>query len=138
MSYHLLLFVAIEILFVFVVLHEFPEVSLFEKMGIVHISYWIILLLAGVRREQLHTYRKRFLATFVPVVYHMIGHIYVGYATIESVENNTHNEHSLAWIVVATIALGVLIFVGERLLHRKLHCDHCHQSVHKHCDPDEE
>ena len=85
-SSHILVFVLIEILFVFVVLHEFPEVGLFEKIGIVHITYWILVIGAGFLRERLHKYRQKFLATYLPVVFHMAGHIYVGYATIESVE----------------------------------------------------
>ncbi|GEM_PF-1608739 len=76
-SSHILLFVLIEILFVFAVLHEFPEVSLFEKLGIVHISYWIILIGAGFWRERLQKYWQKFLATYLPVVYHMLGHIYI-------------------------------------------------------------
>lgn len=76
-SLHILLFVLIEILFVFAVLHEFPEVSLFEKLGIVHISYWIILIGAGFWREKLQKYWQKFLATYLPVVYHMLGHIYI-------------------------------------------------------------
>ena len=64
----------------------------------------------------------------------MIGHIYIGYATIESVEEHSHaGEHSLSWMIIATISLGILIFVGEWLLHRKTHCDHHHQSAHEHC-----
>ena len=139
-SSHILVFVLIEILFVFVVLHEFPEVGLFEKIGIVHITYWILVIGAGFLRERLHKYRQKFLATYLPVVFHMAGHIYVGYATIESVEaHSTWDSHSLLWIVLATISLGVLIFVWEWLLHRKTHCDHCHQDAHAHCeDPDME
>jgi hypothetical protein len=67
----------VEILFVFIVLHEFPKVSLLEKVGVVHITYWILVIGAGLWREHLHTYWKRFLATYIPVVYHIIGHIYV-------------------------------------------------------------
>ena len=133
-------FIVIEILFVFAVLHEFPEIGLFETLGIVHVSYWIMLIIAWFLREKFKKYRQRFLATYIPVVYHMLGHIYVGYATIESVEEHSHgDEHSLLWMILATISLGVLIFVGEWLLHRKIHCDHCHQDAHAHCeDPDKE
>jgi len=105
-SSHILVFVLIEILFVLAVLHEFPEVGLFEKIGIVHISYWILVIGAGFWREKLHKYWQKFLATYLPVVYHMAGHIYVGYATIESVEAHSHgSEHSLLWIILATISL---------------------------------
>lgn len=131
---HMLLFIGIEILFVFAVLHEFPEIRLFETLGIVHISYWILLIIAGYIRETLTRYWQKFLATYLPVLYHMIGHVYIGYVTIESVEaHNKGHEHGLLWMILATASLGVLIFVGERLLHRTTHCDHHHQSVHKHC-----
>lgn len=134
---HILVFIAIEILFVFAVLHEFPEIWLFEALGIIHISYWILLIIAGFIREKCKKYRQKFLATYIPVLYHMIGHIYIGYATIESVERNTHwQEHSLLWLIIATISLWIIIFIWELLLHHKTHCDSHHQSVHKHCDHD--
>jgi hypothetical protein len=134
LSSHIAVFVAIEILFVFLILHEFPEITLFEKLGIVHISYRILLVIAGLIREKLVTYRKKFLATYVPVVYHIAGHIYVGVATVESIQNHTPGDsHSIFWMITATIALGIIIFIGEWLLHRKVHCDTCHQEVHQHC-----
>ena len=132
---HILVFVGIEILFVFAVLHEFPEVGLFEVLGIIHISYWVLLIIAGIIREKLAHYWQKFLATYIPVVYHVLGHIYIGYVTIESVESHGH-EHTLMWLIIATISLGILIFVGEWLLHRTSHCSHHHQSVHQHCKAD--
>ena len=132
---HLFLFIGIEILFVFAVLHEFPEIWLFETLGIVHISYWILLIIAGFVREKLHHYWQKFLATYIPVLYHMIGHIYIGYVTIESVEAHWPG-HSLTWLIIGTISLGILIFVGEWLLHRTSHCEHHHQSLHQHCTDD--
>lgn len=91
-------------------------------------------------RIKLKTYWQRFLATYIPVVYHLLGHIYVGYITIETMKEQSHgHEHDLLWMILATISLGILIFVGEWLLHRKIHCDHCHQDAHVHCeDPDKE
>jgi hypothetical protein len=130
---HLLVFIAIEILFVLAVLHEFPEIGLFEKIGIVHTSYWGLLIIAGLRREKLHKYRQKFLATYIPVVYHIAGHIYVGMITVETMDEHAHDEHSTIWMIIATIVLGIFIFVGERLLHRKYHCDTCHVEAHKHC-----
>lgn len=128
---HLWLFLVIEVLFVFVVLHEFPEISLFEKLWIVHLSYWILLIIAGFIRERVHVYRKKFLATYIPLVYHIAWHIYLWIATVEIIEE--HQHHDISWMIIATIALWVIIFLWERLLHKKTHCDSCHAEAHKHC-----
>lgn len=56
--------------------------------------------------------------------------------TVETVVEQDHihgQEHSILWMVIATIALGILIFIGEWLLHKKEHCDVCHSETHKHC-----
>ncbi len=131
---HLAVFIIIEMLFVFVILHEFPEISLFETIGIVHITYWILLIIAGVMREKLKSYWQKFLATYIPVLFHIGWHIYVGMVTLESIEEHHHwEEHNMVWMIVATLALWILIFVWEWLLHKKYHCDTCHWEVHKHC-----
>lgn len=136
-AYHLLVFVLIEILFVFIVLHEFPKFHLYEKIGIIHLIYWVILIPAGYAREKAKKVWQKFLATYIPVVYHIAGHIYIGFAIIKTAgENDYERQHSLAWLIVATLALGVLIFLGEWLLHKKIHCDTHHWKVHKHCKND--
>lgn len=130
---HLWLFLVIEILFVFVILHEFPEISLFEKLWIVHFSYWILLIVAWFIRERIHTYRKKFLATYIPLVYHIAWHIYLWLATVETIEKH---HHDVSWMIIATIAFWFIIFFWERLLHKKTHCDSCHAETHKHCHED--
>jgi len=132
---HLGMFIVIEILFVFAILHEFPEISLMEKIGVVHVSYWILLILAWIVRESLKKFWQKFIATYFPVVFHILGHIYVWMATIESV-NEHHHEQSTLWMIIATISLWIMIFVWERLLHRNTHCESHHISLHKHCKED--
>lgn len=130
---HLAVFVVIEILFVFVLLHEFPKIWLFEKIGIVHAIYWVMLILAWIIRKNLEKYRQRFLATYIPIVFHIIWHIYVWMATIESIDKH-HHEDGIVWIIIATGALWIMIFIWEWLIHRKFHCDIHHGQFHKkHC-----
>nr|MDD3720580.1 hypothetical protein [Candidatus Gracilibacteria bacterium] len=131
---HVLLFVIIEILFVFVILHEFPEVSFFEDLGVVHLLYWVSIFVAGYIRENIQKYQIKFLATYIPVVFHIIGHLYIGEETINHI--GTHSHSTEFWLIISTISLGVFIFIGEYLLHKKYHCDHSHQKVHKHCKED--
>jgi len=132
---HLLVFILIEILFVFVILHEFPEISLFETIGFVHTAYWIMLIIAWFIREKLKKYRQRFLATYIPVVFHIAWHIYVWISTVESIHEHHHwHEHDTVWMIIATIALWIIIFIWEWLIHKKFHCDSHHIEFHKiHC-----
>lgn len=135
--WHLGVFVLIEIFFVFLILREFPSVSLLGTVWLIHLAYWIIFIFAGIIRIKIRPYWWKFLATYIPVVLHIIGHIYLIFLTVETVAEETHehghNEHSIGWMIISTVALGVLIFAGEWLLHRKQHCDVCHQEAHKHC-----
>jgi hypothetical protein len=43
---HIFIFVLIEIAFVFMILHEFPEIGFFEELGIIHLSYWVLIFIA--------------------------------------------------------------------------------------------
>lgn len=132
---HLGMFIVIEILFVFAILHEFPHISLMEKVWIVHVSYWVLLIIAWIIRESLKKFWQKFLATYIPVVFHIGGHIYIWMITIETI-NEHKDAHSTMWMIIATISLWVIIFVWERLLHRNTHCSSHHASTHKHCKDD--
>lgn len=131
---HVLLFVLIEILFVFLILHEFPKISFFEKIWIIHIIYWICVFIAWYVRENIEKYQVKFIATFIPVLIHIIWHLYIWEETINQV--NPHSEHSALWLIISTISLWIFIFIWEFLLHRKYHCEHAHQKVHKNCIED--
>jgi hypothetical protein len=76
-SKHLFLFIGIEILFVFAILHEFPEIYFFGTLGLIHASYWVVLIISGYIREYLTRYWQKFLVSYIPVIYHVIGHIYI-------------------------------------------------------------
>jgi len=95
---HLLLFVAVEVIFVFILFRELPETNLLSAIGIGHISYWLIILFAGAIREHLHHVRQRFLATYLPIVYHVVVHLWIGVETIHAGE--IHREGEDIWIIV--------------------------------------
>lgn len=134
--YHILLFVFIEILFVFIILHEFPEVSFFETLWIIHALYWILVFVAWILREKAKKYWQKFLATYLPIVYHIAWHIYITLFTVEYVQEHAEHNHEIFWIVLWTVILWIFIFVWEYLLHKRYHCDHFHQKAHKHCKED--
>lgn len=131
---HILLFVVIEVLFVFIVLHEFPEVSFFEDLWIIHIIYWISIFVAWYIRENIHKFQIRFLATYIPVVFHIIWHLYIWEETIKHIEVNSYSSEF--WIIISTVILWIFIFIWEYLLHTKYHCEHHHWKAHKHCKND--
>ncbi|MBW7954874.1 hypothetical protein H3C61_03610 [Candidatus Gracilibacteria bacterium] len=127
---HIILFILIEIAFVFLVLHELPTINLLEEIGIIHLVYFLFLFIAGYLRDLLKGYKTRFLATYLPVLFHVLAHIYIGHETIDLIDNNNHGD---LWLIISTIVLGVFIFIGEYLLHTRYHCETHHNKVHKHC-----
>lgn len=133
---HLGLFLLVEIVFVFIIFREFPPFSLLTLTGILHTSYWFIVIIAGLVRERYaHRVWQKFLCTYLPIVYHVIIHLYVGMQTLHHMEENgrAHDEHSMVWLIVGTLAAGVLIALGEYWLHRTTHCVTHHGKTHAHC-----
>ncbi len=43
---HLLVFILIEVIFVLILFRELPETNLITLIGLLHTSYWLILLFA--------------------------------------------------------------------------------------------
>lgn len=129
---HILVFVVIEIAFVFIILHEFPEISFFEELWFIHLSYWVMIFLAWYLRESLKWYKIRFLATYLPVLFHVFWHLYIWHETVELIWAHSHGSEF--WLIISTVVLWIFIFLGEYLLHKKYHCDSHHESLHKHCD----
>lgn len=135
--YHLGLFALIEIIFVLIIFREFPETNLLTLIGILHTSYWGVILLAWWLREKYaHHVWQKFFCTYVPVVYHVFIHIYAGIETVHQMTEHVgehHDEHSMTWLIVGTVSAWVLIALGEYRLHRTTHCETHHISAHKHC-----
>lgn len=131
---HILLFVVIEVSFIFIILHEFPEISFFEDLWIIHLSYWIFIFIAWYIRESINNYKVRFLATYSPVVFHIVWHLYLWEETINHIEVHSHTTEF--WLIISTIVLWIFIFVWEYLLHKRYHCESHHAKAHKHCKED--
>lgn len=132
---HLALFLVVEIIFVFILFREFPPFSLLTLTGILHTSYWFIVLLAGwIRERYADRVWKRFLSTYLPLVYHVIIHFYIGIESIYELSwDHTHEQESLLLITIATLAAWVLIALGEYWLYRTNHCVTHHHKTHVHC-----
>lgn len=129
---HLILFVLIEVLFIFILFRELPETNILSAIGIWHSIYWVVLLLAAFWREKTHKVWQRFLATYTPVVAHLVMHLWVWVITLETYDIHAHEEEG-GWLILWVIMLGVLIYRGEWLLHRNIHCETHHHKAHSHC-----
>ena len=138
---HLGTFAVVEIIFVLIIFREFPETNLLTLIGVLHTSYRGVIVLAGWLREKYaHRVRQKFLCTYLPVLYHVIIHIYAGIVTVHEMAEHAgeqHDEHSMTWLIVGTVAAGILIALGEYRLHRTRHCDTHHLSTHEHCHDEE-
>ena len=130
-SLHLLLFVIIEIIFVFLLFREIPETNIFSAIGIGHTIYRVVLIWAALCREKAKKIWQRFLATYTPVLAHLVIHFRVGAETLYAHETWTSSE--TIWTILWVIVVWVLIYRWEYLLHTKFHCDTHHQHVHKSC-----
>ena len=82
-------------------------------------------------RQYVQTVWKKFFATYLPLVYHVVIHLYIGFETVEQLGHDHENE--ITTIIIATILVGALIAFGEYRLHRKDHCDTHHMGTHEHC-----
>lgn len=135
--YHLGIFALVEIIFVLIIFREFPETNLLTLIGVLHTSYrWVILLAWWLREKYAHRVRQKFLCTYLPVLYHVIIHIYAWVITVEEMSEHIgehHDEHSMTWLIVGTVSAWILIALWEYRLHRTRHCDTHHISAHTHC-----
>lgn len=129
---HLWIFLIIEIIFVLLLFRELPETSLYTLIGILHLSYRLILVIAGRVRNRVTRIWQKFICTYLPIIYHLAVHLYVGWAAVEA----HGDEHNLTWLIVWALLLWGLIWGGEWYLHRALHCQTHHVSAHKHCQDD--
>lgn len=132
---HLAVFLVVELVFVLLVFREFPSISLVSLTGILHLSYWAIVIGAGLIRE---LYAKavwhKFFCTYFPVVYHIVIHVYLGRHLVHDHHGHDHHhDHEMGRIIVGTIIAGGLIALGEYRLHRTSHCATHHQQAHQHC-----
>lgn len=86
----------------FLLFRELPETNLITLIGVLHTSYRAVLLFAGWLREYLHHVWQKFLATYLPVMYHLFIHLYAGRAAIEMHEDEVghiHTEQELPWMI---------------------------------------
>jgi hypothetical protein len=136
MLQHLWIFVLIEIIFVLIIFRELPETSLYTLIGVLHLSYWAIIIGAWWLRERATHIWQKFCCTYLPIVYHLVIHLYAWRSAIEIHAEEHHDEHSIVWMIISAWLLGGLIWAGEWYLHRVVHCQTHHASAHAHCQDD--
>ena len=133
---HIALFFVVEVIFMLLIFHELPSVNVVTLIGIGHLIYWLLIPFFWWLRERYHHVWQKFLATYTPIVLHMALHIIV---TLEIFHEHTDvgaehsHEHSLRWLILATILAWWVILRWEYLLHRTRHCETHHGKVHQHC-----
>ena len=136
MLQHLWIFIVIEVVFVLIIFRELPETSLYTLIGLLHCSYWIIIIIVWRLRERTTQVWQRFCCTYLPVVYHLGIHLYAWWAAFETQAGEHHDEHSIGWMIISAWLLGGLIWAGEWYLHRAVYCQTHHVSAHAHCQDD--
>jgi hypothetical protein len=71
-----------------------------------------VLFFAAWIREKCSKVWQKFLATYLPIVYHVAIHVIAGWMSVEEhMHEEQHDEQSLMRIIIASIAAGVLIFI---------------------------
>jgi len=131
--YHLCLFVSVEFVFAILIFHQLPSFSVVTTIWIVHIVYFLSIIIAWFVRESVQGVWSRFFCTYTPILFHVLWHIFVAEVMIEEALEHQEHWHNMFWTITATIIVGILIAIWERLLHRKEHCDVCHKEVHQNC-----
>lgn len=130
------MFLLIELIFVVLIFREFPSFSLVSMTGILHLSYWGLVIVAGLVRERYaRAVWQKFCCTYLPVVYHVVIHIVLAVYMVHEHHDHAHHhhEHELGWMIGGTLVAGILIALGECWLHRTRHCMTHHQQAHQHC-----
>lgn len=94
-----------------------------------------MIFVAGYIRESLKSYKTKFIATYFPVIFHVLGHLYIWHETVEIVGKHSHG-HGEVWLLISTVILWIFIFIWEYLLHKRYHCESHHAKAHKHCKED--
>ncbi|USN57018.1 MAG: hypothetical protein H6766_00680 [Candidatus Peribacteria bacterium] len=135
---HILLFVVVEFLFILIIFHELPPINLVTLIGIGHLAYWLLMPIFGRLHERVHSVWAKFLVAYTPIVLHVLLHVIVVAEVVSehSDEIGTAHEHEILRMIIGTIVAGVVIFIGEYLLHRTTHCETHHHSAHQHCCED--
>lgn len=130
---HLLIFICIEIVFVFLIFREWPETNIFTVTGIGHLIYWVIVIGAWILREKtIHVWQK-FLCTYVPIVAHLVLHIYIGAEILHAHGDGEVHHDEEVWLYIWVVVAGILIYLWETWLHRTNHCATHHQDAHTRC-----
>lgn len=126
--YHLLLFIGVEVLFVWIVFHEFPGINFYTLLGIGHMVYWLSLPLFAWLRVRAKTYLMKVVADVVPFVLHSLIHLIPIWFLLDEHHHcehtcSHHHEPHSSWDMVGmTIVILVIICVGEYILHRRQRC----------------
>lgn len=128
---HVGLFLLVEIIFVVIIFREFPPFNLLTLTGILHASYRMVVVVAWLIRPRVEQLWSKFVVTYVPIVYHVVIHVYMGVVSIEDMHNKgIHHQDELLWIIVGTLVAGLIIGFWEYILHRKEHLEEHHRLHH--------
>lgn len=128
---HLWLFLLVEIVFVVIIFREFPPFNLLTLAGILHTSYWIVVLIAWLIRNSIQELWKKIVITYFPIVFHVVIHIYMWIISIEDMhEHGIRHENELLRIVIGSLVAWFIIWFWEYLLHQKEKLEDHHRLYH--------
>ncbi len=130
---HIALFVVVEVIFVLIVFRELPAINLYTSIWIAHLIYWIVVLLCSVWREKATQVMIKFIALWTPMVLHLGIHIFIWLETLEEHWHDHHEWEETLWLIIWTLVAWIIIYFGEKLLHRNQHCATHHTHAHKEC-----
>ena len=118
---HVILFVVIEILFIWFLFGEIPSVSFFTSIGIGHLLYFISLLAFGYLRLRSNNYLVRSMSFLLPIVLHAIIHVVV--ISDEVHDHCMHHNYDKIYLIVMAIAISCMVIIVEYIFHKKeVHC----------------
>lgn len=113
---HMLFFVAVELLLVYLIFNEWPTTHFFTWLGLSHVIYFISLPFFGWWRIKEKNLIGKIGATTLPLVLHVIVHLV---PFVDEMDHHYGHEHNMVWVIIMLIIAFTVIMCGEYLLHKK-------------------
>lgn len=114
---HMLFFVAVELLLVYLIFNEWPTTHFFTWLGLSHVIYFISLPFFGWWRINTKKLLSKIGATISPLILHLIVHLVPFWGEMD---HHCHvscvHEYDIIWGIVF---IAFIIVCGEYFLHRK-------------------
>jgi len=131
----MIVFGLVEILFVLFIFHEIHIGDFATLSGVLHLSYWLVVLGCGWLRTRWSNVLFKAICTWFPIVYHVLLHVVMAGYLVHT--HHDGHDHSLMMLIVLSIISLGLVFAWEYVIHRRWHCVTHHDHAHVHCHDSE-